>query len=76
MRATCIFGLVPALFTANANVQSRLREGGARAGESRNRRAARSVLAAAEISLALVLLLAAGLMLRSFAKLTAMSPGS
>jgi putative ABC transport system permease protein len=73
--ATCIFGLVPALFTANANVQSSLREGGARAGESRNRRTARSVLAAAEISLALVLLLAAGLMLRSFAKLTAMSPG-
>ncbi len=73
--ATCIFGLVPALFTANGNVQSGLLEGGARAGESRNRRTARSVLAAAEIALALVLLLAAGLMLRSFAKLTGMNPG-
>jgi predicted permease len=73
--ASCAFGLVPALFAANSNLQSSLREGGGRTGESRNRRRARSFLAAGEISLALVLLVAAGLLLRSFSKLTSVSPG-
>ena len=43
--------------------------------ESGNRRRVRSVLAALEIALAMVLLVAAGLLLRSFSKLTAVSPG-
>jgi putative ABC transport system permease protein len=73
--ASCAFGLVPALFAANSNLQSSLREGGGRTGESRNRRRARSFLAAGEISLALVLLVAAGLLLRSFSKLMSVSPG-
>jgi predicted permease len=68
------FGLVPAMFAANADIQNALREG-ARSGESRNRRRARSFLAVAEISLAMVLLVAAGLLLRSFARLTSVSPG-
>ncbi len=68
------FGLVPAMFAANADVQNTLRDG-ARSGESRNRRRARSFLAVAEISLAMVLLVTAGLLLRSFAKLTSVSPG-
>jgi putative ABC transport system permease protein len=69
------FGLVPAIFAANPDVQNSLREGGGRSGESRNRRRARSFLAVAEISLALVLLVTAGLLLRSFAKLISVSPG-
>ncbi|MGH9642404.1 MAG: ADOP family duplicated permease [Terriglobales bacterium] len=73
--ASCVFGLAPAWFAANSNLQSSLREGGGRAGESRNRRRARSFLAATEIALAMVLLVGAGLLLRSFAKLTAVSPG-
>jgi predicted permease len=68
------FGLVPAMFAANADIQKTLREG-ARSSESRNRRRARSFLAVAEISLAMVLLVSAGLLLRSFAKLTSVSPG-
>jgi putative ABC transport system permease protein len=68
------FGLVPAMFAANADIQNALREGG-RSGESRNRRRARSFLAVAEISLAMVLLVTAGLLLRSFARLTSVSPG-
>jgi putative ABC transport system permease protein len=68
------FGLVPAMFAAHADIQSTLREG-ARSGESRNRRRARSFLAAAEIALAMVLLVAAGLLLRSFSKLMSVSPG-
>ena len=73
--ASCAFGLAPALFVANSNSQTSLREGGGRSGESRNRRRARSFLAAGEIALAMVLLVAAGLLLRSFANLTSVSPG-
>ncbi len=73
--ASCAFGLAPALFAANSNLQTSLREGGGRSGESRNRRRARSFLAAGEIALAMVLLVAAGLLLRSFANLTSVSPG-
>ena len=73
--ASCAFGLAPALFAANSNLQSSLREGGARSGESSNRRRARSFLAAGEIALAMVLLVAAGLLLKSFSKLMAVSPG-
>jgi predicted permease len=68
------FGLVPATFAAKADIQNTLREG-PRSGESRNRRRARSFLAVAEISLAMVLLVTAGLLLRSFARLTSVSPG-
>ena len=68
------FGLVPAMFAANADIQNTLREG-PRSGESRNRRRARSFLAVAEISLAMVLLVTAGLLLRSFARLSSVSPG-
>jgi putative ABC transport system permease protein len=68
------FGLVPAMFAASAGIQNALRES-ARSGESRNRRRARSFLAVAEISLAMVLLVTAGLFLRSFARLTSVSPG-
>jgi putative ABC transport system permease protein len=73
--ASCAFGLAPALFAANSNLQASLREGGGRSGEGRNRRRTRSVLAAGEIALAMVLLIGAGLVLRSFAKLTSVSPG-
>ena len=73
--ASVAFGLVPALFSVNSNIQVSLREGGGRSGESGNRRRARNLLAASEIALAVVLLVAAGLLLRSFSKLTAVSPG-
>jgi len=73
--ASCAFGLAPALFAANSNLQSSLREGGGRSGESRSRRRARSFLAAGEIALAMVLLVGAGLLLRSFSKLMSVSPG-
>jgi putative ABC transport system permease protein len=73
--ASCAFGLTPALLSANANLQASLREGGGRSGESRNRRRVRSLLAAGEVALAMVLLVAAGLLLRSFARLLSVSPG-
>ena len=73
--ASCAFGLTPALFAANSNLQATIREAGARSGECAGRRRARNFLAAGEIALATVLLVAAGLLLRSFAKLTSTSPG-
>jgi putative ABC transport system permease protein len=72
MIASVLFGLVPALFAASANLQNTLREGRS-AGESAGRRRARSLLATAEIAIAL--LVAAGLVLRSFSKLIAVNPG-
>ena len=72
--ASCAVGLVPAFLVAGSDLQSTLREGG-RSGESSTSRRARNILASAEIALALVLLVAAGLLLRSFSKLTEVSPG-
>jgi putative ABC transport system permease protein len=73
--ASCAFGSAPALFAANSSLHTNLREGGGRSGESSSRRRARIFLAAAEIALALVLLVAAGLLLRSLGKLLSTSPG-
>ena len=73
--ASGIFGLAPAMFAADSNLQLSLREDAGRAGEPGKRRFARSFLAAAEVALAMVLLVAAGLLLRSFFTLTSVSPG-
>jgi putative ABC transport system permease protein len=73
--ASCGFGLAPALFMANSNLQTSLREGDGRSGQSGRSRRARNFVAAAEIALAMVLLVAAGLLLRSFSKLMSVSPG-
>lgn len=73
--AILLFGLVPALFTARPDPQPMLRESGTRGGEGATGRRARQVLAGAEIALATVLLVAAGLLIRSFWKLTSVNPG-
>jgi putative ABC transport system permease protein len=69
------FALAPAFLVARVDLQKSLREGDGRAGESAGGRRVRSILAAAELALAIVLLVTAGLMLRSFANLTSVSPG-
>jgi predicted permease len=73
--ASLIFGLAPALLVADSRPQASLQEGASRSGEGRERRRARSFLAAVEIALAVVLIVSAGLLLRSFASLTSVSPG-
>jgi putative ABC transport system permease protein len=67
-----LFGLVPALQAGRGNLQTVLREG-SRGSTSSGR--ARAVLVAAQVALSLVLLIGAGLMLRSFARLQAVDPG-
>jgi predicted permease len=73
--ASAGFGLAPALFAAKSDLQSSLREGGGRSGESGKHLRARNILAAGEMALAMVLLVAAGLLLRSFDKLLDVNPG-
>ena len=73
--ASFVFGLAPALFAAGSDLQASLREGAGRAGGSGARQRARSFLAAAEIALAMVLLIGAGLLVRSFVAMTSVKPG-
>ncbi len=73
--AALLFGLVPAWRAMRPNVLTVLQEGGRGSlGSHRGRRAA-SALVAAEVALALVLLVAAGLLARSFARLVSVDPG-
>lgn len=75
MLATCVFGLAPAFFVAISDLQDSLRDGDGRSGEAGKHLKARGFLAAGEVALALVLLLTAGLLIRSFARLTSVDPG-
>jgi predicted permease len=69
-----LFGLAPALQTSKVNAIELLREGGRTAGSHATRRM-RAGLVAAEVALALVLLVTAGLMINSFVRLRSVDPG-
>jgi putative ABC transport system permease protein len=69
-----IFGLVPALHSSKTDLHETLKEGG-RSGSSSAKGSVRSALVVAEIALALVLLIGAGLLVRSFTKLQEVAPG-
>ncbi len=68
-----LFGVVPAFQASSASPNDALGEGerGSTASNSRGR----SVLIATEVGLTLVLLIAAGLMIKSFGKITKVDPG-
>jgi putative ABC transport system permease protein len=69
-----VFGLAPALHSARGNVQADLKEGGkTTSGGGRNRW--RGLLATSEIALALILLVGAGLMMKSLYRLLAVDSG-
>jgi len=68
-----VFGLVPALKTRGVNVQGALRAGGRGATTSRSK--AQRVLIASELAMTLILLVGAGLMVRSLARLWSVNPG-
>jgi len=70
-----LFGLAPALGAGRQDLVDSLKEGGRGATMGRRGRRLRSALVVAEMTLALVLLVGAGLMLRSFARLLDSNPG-
>lgn len=69
------FGLAPALRASRRDLTESLREGERGATEGLQRSVLRNVLIASEFALALMLLIGAGLMIRSFAALAAIDPG-
>jgi putative ABC transport system permease protein len=70
-----IFGLAPALQTVRPNQVTNLREGSRGSGSSRHQMKISRVLVTSEIALSLVLLIGAGLLLRSFWHLIDVRPG-
>jgi len=70
-----IFGLVPALQTSKPDMNEDLKEGSRSASGSIRRNKTRSLFVIAEVAICLVLLIGAGLMIKSFAKLINVSPG-
>jgi putative ABC transport system permease protein len=69
-----VFGAAPALH-ATRDVASALKEGGRGAGTTRRGARVRGALVVAELALAVMLLVGAGLLMRSFARLRAVDPG-
>jgi predicted permease len=70
-----LFGLVPALQATRVNVQGALAESSSRAVAGGSSRWARRVLVAGEIALSVILLVGAGLLVRSFMELRGLDPG-
>jgi putative ABC transport system permease protein len=66
---TLLFGLAPALRTLRVNLVESLREGSQQATLGGRRQRLRGVLVAAEVALAVILVIGAGLMIRSLAAL-------
>jgi predicted permease len=67
-----VFGLVPAFQATSGRI---LTEGGSGASEGRRQQRVRRALVVAQVSIALVLLVGAGLLIRSFARLRQVNPG-
>jgi predicted permease len=70
-----VFGLLPALRTVRPNQTVSLREGSRGSGSSTHQKNISRILVAGEIALSLVLLIGAGLLLRSFWHLLEVRPG-
>ncbi len=71
--AGVLFGLVPALKTSRSNLQETLKEGGR--GMSGAHHRVQGVFVVVEMAMALVLLIGAGLMIRSLMRLWSVNPG-
>lgn len=72
---TVIFGLWPAWQASHSDVQAALKEGSSGSGDSPSARRARDWLVISEIALTLTLLVAAGLVLKSFSRLQSLQLG-
>ena len=72
---TILFGLVPALHATRVDVQAALAEGGTRSVAGGARGWPRRLLVMGEVALGVVLLVGAGLLIRTFVHLQTLSPG-
>src|SRR5262249_58079668 len=72
---TVLFGLWPAWQASHADVQLALKEGSSGSGDPPSAKRARDWLVISEIALTLTLLVAAGLVLKSFSRLPSLSLG-
>jgi putative ABC transport system permease protein len=70
-----LFGLFPAVHVSRLDVNSSLKDASGRSGTGRHQNRARGLLVVSEIALALILLVGAALMIRTFASLRAVNPG-
>lgn len=73
--ASVLFGSIPVLKYAGAHLSTGIREGGRALSQSRQQHRARNVLVVVQVSLAVVLLICSGLMIRTFRALTNVNPG-
>jgi len=73
--AGCVVGIVPALQASKPNLNETLNEGGRGSAGGRRQQLARDTLVALEVAMSLVLLVGAGLMVRSFIGLQQVDPG-
>ncbi|HWK10733.1 MAG TPA: ABC transporter permease [Vicinamibacterales bacterium] len=73
--AGVVFGTVPALQVSGVNPGDNLKDAGRGMGEARGERRFRGALVAAEIAISLVLLVGAGLLVRSFWSMLQVNPG-
>lgn len=70
-----LFGLAPALQLARMDLNSTLREEGRAASASRGRSRMKDLLVVGQVALSLLLLIGAGLLIRSFVRLLQVDPG-
>jgi putative ABC transport system permease protein len=70
-----LFGIIPAYSAARPNLTSILNESGSRSGTSLRQNKGRAALIITEVALAVVLLVGAGLLIRTFAALRSVNPG-
>jgi len=70
-----IFGLAPAWQSSKPNLNESLKDGGQRSTEGRGRHYFQNLFVISEVALALVLLIGAGLMMKSFLRLIKVNPG-
>jgi predicted permease len=73
--AGSIFGILPAVKASRVNLNEELKSGGRGGNDGTGRNRVRSALVVAEIAISLVLLLSAGLLIKSFSRLQEVRPG-